>query len=502
MLRRTLSLISASFIGLAAFSQPGAPDNGFAGDGTVVFGNGDDYLFSSDLLVRPNGNIVIIGSRVELEPTVQNMAFAEFDTDGILVDQGFFGAPGREHFAKAAALQADGKFILAGYSFPTGDDTDASIELMRIDATGALDETFGDNGVVLTDIPNGSEGAFDMSILPNGKIVVAGSFFDGGTSELVLAQYLANGALDAAGFGSDGLAFSTLGTFTDVDQLVVTASGNILVSGMTFTDTDAPYIMGFLPNGNINTAFGDEGLVIATTEAGYAYSTSIALEATGTVLLGVNTDPYEIHRFTSTGQPGTGLGTSGSMVSGDFIDPDQVIRVLAQPDGRILVGYTTNDALWQVERRLANGQADGTFQSFTSPNGPVYFSSLALQPDGKVLVGGDGSVNLVRAFAVTRLLNELTVGLTDLDLDPSTTLVYPNPLTDEASFTFTVAQPAAISLFLTDVQGRIVRTFTSNSTLQAGDHTQVLDLLGLASGAYQVVLMQGDMRTAVQDVKD
>lgn len=501
MLRLTLLLIGAPFIVNIVFSQPGAPDLGFAGDGTVVFGNGEDYLYSSDLLVRPNGNILILGSRVELEPTVNTMAYCEYDTDGDLVDQGFFGAPGREHFAKAAALQADGKLILAGYSFPSGDDTDVSIELMRVDATGLLDASFGDNGVVLTDIPNGSEGAFDVSVLPNGKIIVAGSFNDGGTSELVLAQYLANGALDAAGFSSDGLAFSELGSFTDVDQMVVTSSGNILVSGMTFTDTDAPYIMSFLPNGNINTAFGDQGLVVATTEAGYAYSTSIALEATGTVLLGVNTDPYEIHRFTSAGQPGTGLGASGSMVSGDFIDPDHVIRMLAQPDGRILVGYTTNDALWHVERRLANGQADGAFQSFTSPIGPVFFTGLALQPDGKVLIGGDGSVNSVSAFAVTRLLNELTVGVEDLEQDYLKTLVYPNPLADEARFSFAVPQPGGVSLFLTDVRGNLVRTFVSNSMLPAGAHSRVLDLHGLASGVYNVVLTQGTMRTTVQVMK-
>lgn len=501
MLRSTLLLIGVPFIGNIVFSQPGAPDLGFAGDGTVVFGNGEDYLYSSDLLVRPNGNILILGSRVELEPTVNSMAYCEYDTDGDLVDQGFFGTPGREHFAKAAALQADGKFILAGYSFPSGDDNDVSIELMRVDATGTLDASFGDNGVVLTDIPNGSEGAFDVSILPNGKIIVAGSFNDGGTSELVLAQYLANGALDVAGFSSDGLALSELGSFTDVDQMVVSPGGNILVSGMTFTDTDAPYIMSFLPNGNINTAFGDQGLVIATTEAGYAYSTSIALEPAGTILLGVNTDPYEIHRFTSTGQPGTGLGASGSMFSGEFIDPDQVIRVLAQPDGRILVGYTTNDALWQVERRLANGQADGTFQSFTSPVGPVFFTGLALQPDGKILIGGDGSVNLVRAFAVTRLLNELTVGLADLDQDDPNTLVYPNPLADEARFSFAVPQPVEVSLFLTDVRGNLVRTFVSNSMLPAGAHSRVLDLHGLASGVYDVVLTQGTMRTTVQVMK-
>lgn len=499
---RILLTVGATLASFVATAQPGVPDVTFAGDATVVLGNGQDWLYTSDLFVKPNGNVVITGTRAEVEPEVHLMAFAEYDANGTLLDQGYFGEAGMQHHCMASALQADGKFILAGYSYADGSGGAPSMEVIRIGTDGELDETFGEDGVVVIDLPGGMEGAFEVAALNSGKIIVAGSFEDGLSSEMVLLRLLSDGTVDEAGFGTNGMVSSELGSYTTVNEMVIASNGDILVAGMTVTDTDAPVIMSFTANGTINSAFGNAGAAMATTEAGYAYSTSISLEPSGSILLGVNTDPLEIHRFTSNGQPGSGLGTNGNMVSGDFINPDQRIRVLAQPDGRVLLGYTTvPNARWRVERLMPDGSADLAFQEFTSPSGPVFFTSLALQNDGKVLIGGNGSVNQISAFAITRLLNELTVGLNDLSSEENTLLVYPNPVAAEARFTFTLDEVAPTTVDVLNNAGQVVRSFGSGVSA-VGTHTLLLDLNGLEAGSYHVVLISGNKRATVQVTKN
>lgn len=501
---RIRTAIGASLFTLVAAAQPGIPDNTFAGDATVVFGNGTDWLYSSDMVVMPNGSVILVGTRSQVAPTVNMMAICAFDAGGVAVDQAYHGEPGRQHWAMAAALQPDGKIIIAGYSFPVGDELSPSIELMRIGTDLELDPSFGNGGVVVTDLPDGIEAAADVAVLADGSIVAAGSYEGDFGSEIILVKYLADGTVDETGFGTDGVAISELGLFTYCNEMVVAANGNIHVSALTFTDTDAPVIVSFNGDGEVNEAFGTNGAAFVTTEAGYAYSTALTIEPEGTLLLGVCTDPVEIHRFTSDGQVGTGLASGGHVSTGQFVDPDQPIKIVAQPDGRILLALTTGDFRWKAMRLLQNGTADASFTNYTSPNVgvPVFMRAVALQEDGKILLGGNGAVNVTSAFAVTRLLNELTVGVDDLSDGQGTLLVYPNPVVDAARFTFTLEEPSSVSIQLVNNAGQLVRTFQGTSLRGAGTHTEALGLSGIESGTYHIILSSGSARTTVRITKD
>ena len=106
-------------------------------------------------------------------------------------------------FTSDAALQANGKIVVAGVNAPVAGSPDFAV--LRYDRIGTLDPTFGTGGVVLTDIASSFDFAHAVAIQPNGKIVVAGN----AGSDFALARYNADGSLDSS-FGSGGKVVTDL----------------------------------------------------------------------------------------------------------------------------------------------------------------------------------------------------------------------------------------------------------------------------------------------------
>ena len=102
--------------------------------------------------------------------------------------------------------------------------------------SGDLDSTFSADGIATTDVqPPSSDGALCMALQPDGRIIVAGSSIPqvGGTTSLALARYLPNGNLDPA-FGPGGMVTTAVGTFDDViHAIALQPDGKIVVAGTT-----------------------------------------------------------------------------------------------------------------------------------------------------------------------------------------------------------------------------------------------------------------------------
>src|SRR5204862_3485 len=80
----------------------------------------------------------------------------------------------------------------------------------------------------------------------------------------------------------------------------------------------------------------------------------------------------------------------------DVFDPNangQISTVLVQPDGKILIGgdFTTlspNGGAPVTRNRIARLNPDGTLDAAFNPHSNGYVNTIALQPDGKILVAG------------------------------------------------------------------------------------------------------------------
>jgi len=190
---------------LARYNPEGSPDTGFGVGGRVLTdfgGNTDDG--AQELVQQPDGKLVAAGSS-------SNGAFAlaRYNPDGSL--DASFGVGGRvltrfggAGAARALVRQPDGKLVAAGISGATGV---GDFSLVRYNADGSLDASFGVNGRVLTDFGgNTDDGAQELVQQPDGKLVAAGRSNASAAErfDVALARYLANGSLDAS-FGIGGV---------------------------------------------------------------------------------------------------------------------------------------------------------------------------------------------------------------------------------------------------------------------------------------------------------
>jgi uncharacterized delta-60 repeat protein len=97
----------------------------------------------------------------------------------------------------AIAVQADGKILVAGYTTPANDSTNAAV--VRLLSDGKLDSAFGQgnadgtpDGVAAISLGNGNDFAHAMALTADGKILVGGDRVNGNSSDIWVARLLAN----------------------------------------------------------------------------------------------------------------------------------------------------------------------------------------------------------------------------------------------------------------------------------------------------------------------
>lgn len=252
--------------------------------------------------------------------------------------------------------QADGKFIIGG-SFTTYNGV-SRIGIARINADGSLDSAFNP---ILT----GSSKIIDaIAIQSDGKILVAG-----GITKSVIR-------LNAD--GSTDLSFTSPFNFSGlIQKIALQADGKILVGG-------AGNLTRLNANGSIDNAFSQ------SEPLGDIYD--IVILGDGKILIGGNVSSnlaaprISIKRLKSDGS------TDETFMPGDALEYNRTSSLAVQPDGKILTAGIFSDngiSTLAVLRLNANGSADA---SFTVPTANDQTYHVALQADGKILVGGGFSL--------------------------------------------------------------------------------------------------------------
>ena len=168
------------------------------------------------LLLQPDGKLIAVGDS-DANPTdgqdpLPQISLVRYNPDGSWIRLRQLRRredhdPGRKRHANAALLQPDGKIVVAGYYWPKGRRVFA---LLRYDADGSLDPSFGTGGIVTTPVGDDDSEAFGVVLQPDGKIVAGGLTNDsnGSNSRSALVRYNPDGTLDAS-FGSDGIVLDT-----------------------------------------------------------------------------------------------------------------------------------------------------------------------------------------------------------------------------------------------------------------------------------------------------
>jgi uncharacterized delta-60 repeat protein len=249
----------------------------------------------------------------------------------------------------ALALQSDGKIVFAAQRFHggfLGFGEGNNLALVRLQPNGALDGNFGDDndgatprkGYVITDYGGFYQYAVGLSIMSDGRIVVAGD-----AEKVFIGRYTRDGRLDGS-LDVDGIAESDKG---GISAMAVDGSGRIYIAGVDngLLESDM-YVARYGVNGEPDTSFGSNGSVILNpgpAKTGAAVD-SIILPAPGKILL-VGRDKFYSPvavQLQSSGAIDQTFGTHG--IAQFDLGPNVVIQgscAAVTPDGKVVLAATT-----------------------------------------------------------------------------------------------------------------------------------------------------------------
>lgn len=330
----------------------GTLDGSFGGTGIVTVPFGRSGSKGRAAVLQPDGRIVAAG----LGPGVLQQGFAvarvlpdgtpddSFDGDGRA--EASFGL--RTAIGSAVALQPDGKIVVAGQLDDEAPQFSYDFALVRFTADGALDSTFGDGGLVTTDLAGGGDGIEAMGLDGSGRIVVAGRMSPAGSQgRFALARYLPDGTLDAS-FGEGGIVLPVTGA-SSATALLVLPDDSIIVGAEEFAWT----LRRFLPDGSLDEEFGDGGVAMTylplENAAGQLFPRAgvpraILREPDGHLVVAGGAiyagELSALARYDAAGRIDTSFGWQGVAVVQDGPGARTAFDAALQSDGRIVtVGY-------------------------------------------------------------------------------------------------------------------------------------------------------------------
>jgi uncharacterized delta-60 repeat protein len=333
--------------------------------------------------VQANGK-VLLGSESSILGFVNWKGLIRLNTNGT-PDSAFHSFTGIDGPVNSVAVQRDGKALISG-AFTSINGTNRN-RIARLNVDGTLDTTFnpgsGPGGVPSAYDPAGSYHIDCVASQPDGKALVGGYFnLFQGTNQNALARLNTDGSLDNA-FHPDP------GDYAAISSVVVQTDGKIVLGGFfnSINGTSRTNIARLNADGSLDNTFNPSS---GATDGGVY---CLAVQSDGKVLLGGGFSGVNgvvrhcIARLNADGSLDSTFNPGSGTVNGS------VYSLAPQADGKVLVGGafskfngTTN---WHIVRLNNDGSLDTTFHSGTGTDFNGYVYSILVQPNGKVLIGGD-----------------------------------------------------------------------------------------------------------------
>jgi uncharacterized delta-60 repeat protein len=395
------------------------------------------------LAVQADGNILVAGVAVVNGGT--DFALAHYDSSGTL-DTSFgtggkvttaFDFPGNFDRVFTVVPQPDGKFVAVG---STVMNPFANFALARFNANGTLDASFGTGGIVTTGFGVSAE-ATSAAVQADGKIVAAGFANLDGAHDFALVRYNSNGTLDAS-FGTGGkvtTAFLSQGfSEAQANSVAVQPDGRIVAAGNAMVGGAFDFALArYNSNGTLDASFGTGGRVTTDFAGANDQAESVAVQPDGRIIaagaagLFINRGfDFALARYNSNGTLDTSFGTSGKVTT-DFAGandvPSEPSAIALQGDGKIVVvgqtfvGGFSDFALVCFN---SNGTLDASFgtggkvtTNFASADDVPF--SVAVQPDGNIVVAGGATINGRADFALARYVGSAVLSTPDIDTAPA-----------------------------------------------------------------------------------
>ena len=394
--------------------------------------------------------------------------------------------------------QLDGKILVS-----TNDDQ----AIHRFSIDGIVDTTFGDanagNIGYVPVIDGGGNSAFIDDFIPSndGSIYVAFDNWDTNYTMLSFGVRKLNydGSADAT-YGVNGISTTRFDFYTATEyeypsRLILNSDNSVVVVGpvyinsvgtitvLTSAQNLSTGMVKFNAQGQIDTTFGINGKKVLENN-NYNYPYDFLLDSNSNFYLNSNIagGVTTTTKILSNGFIDTTYGTSGVVT-----DPYFFGTMIMQPGNKILKGGYVNSQ-FGINRYNANGTLDTTFGASGTLTTPIYYSStinkLLYLSSNKLLAVGKSFNGSNTVMAMTRYTN-LNLGTIDFTTNESNFIVYPNPIEERATFSYSLKDRTTVTIEIIDLQGKVVQTVLNSNTQQAGEYQQEIVLPNsIASGNY------------------
>lgn len=484
------------------------------------------------IVIQPDGKIIVVGIFDNYNQIIRN-GIARLNSDGKL-DRDFDLDTGPNLSVTtladkpiiAVTVQPDGKVLIGGrFSSYNGVKRDG---LARLNSDGTLDTGFSGN--LYSQYSSPSVGSIILQ--PDGKIIVLGGFtsynnvkcggvvrlnpdgsldttfkfnyeFSGGIGVLQPdGKLLINGFTNyndiyysgIARLNSDGSLDTSFdpGTNTnnsDVRSIVLQPNGKIIISGY-FSQYNGIQRVGIArlnSDGSLDITFKPDATDI---NGNFRYVQSIVLQPDGKLLTTKSVEGFSeryISRLNSNGSLDTSFDAGSNA--------NHLITSMAlQPDGKVIIGGNFTLFNGVPSNRLARLNSDGSLDtSFDVGFGPSnWVDSIYLQQDGKIIIGGRfRKYNEVGRNYLTRLNIDQSLGTLTPNIDLVSSnfdlIAYPNPYSSNFSLKVSSKNEENISVFVYDMLGREI-----DKTKVPYSDVKGLKLgYGYPKGIYNVIVSQG-----------
>ncbi|WP_254173281.1 DUF4347 domain-containing protein [Planktothrix pseudagardhii] len=388
---------------VARLNSNGSLDTTFSDDGIVTTDLGDEFEWSSGLVLQPDGKIVLAGNTGDgtfRHPA--DFAVVRYNSNGSL-DTTFSG-DGKVttdlgswyDFGQSVELQPDGKIVVAG-------DSDSNFAVVRYNSNGSLDTTLSGDGKLTTDL-GGSEYGGSVALQSDGKIVLAGS----SSNDFAVVRYLN----DTASGTINGTANNDILTGTANPEIINGLGGNDQLLGNGGNDTlnggdGIDTLDGGAGNDLLKGNAGNDIYIVGTGDV----LTELANEGTDLVQSSISyTLPVNVENLTLTGT--TAINGTGNTVA-NIITGNTANNILNGSTGADqLKGGTGNDTYvvdnaGDIVTELASGGTD-LVQSSVTYTLPVEVENLTLTGTTAINGTGNALANIITGNTANNILNGST----------------------------------------------------------------------------------------------
>jgi uncharacterized delta-60 repeat protein len=453
---------------IVRYNADGSLDTSFgSGTGKVTTAIGASSESAQSVVILSNGKILVAGS--SFIGGGFDIALVQYNADGTL-DTSFGGGTGistsgifGSDEGYALAVQSDGRILVAG-------GTNNDFILARFLSNGLLDTSFGTSGSVTTDFAGGNDRALSMSLQSDGKILLGGYAFSGTSFDFAVARYNTDGTLDTTFNGTDQRLVD-IGTNSDDSgrSLTLQPDGKILIAG--WSDAGGTNDFGLVrlnANGSLDTTFNGTGKVTTAIGTGSDLGVSVTVQADGKILMVGQSNTagnnFAAVRYNSNGSLDTtfnGTGKVDTNFGGSSDDRGHAIAV--QTDGKIVLGGTSTingSHDFAVARYNADGTFDTRFNTSNTLGGTIAYTenAAAVVLDSSVTVF-DAELSSLNNFSGVTLTLTRNGGANAEDLFWATGLLATLTQGDSLVYSGTT-----IGTVTTNSGGNLVLTFNSNAT--------------------------------------